>query len=314
MKKIVVLTSTLIALLVFAAVGSAITINAGPFGAKFLDQTFADLNYPLVSNGALGDHPLQTAGQESGNIWGIVSMTGIYTLLDGNPENNALDGVAYYTPGSDGKYYFAVYGGLNYMSGSAPGETRYGAASYAPYLNIYETTDPTLYGMAYLAGPNVAGAGALGTFGVNIIYGADGIASTADDPTLYLATTFSPLTLAAYDVGYQAGELELITNSNSVTGSAEAYLDILGGTGAALFETGVFPMGAPAFPFRADLKVISDLTQQYNVVQQRWTNSLWTTSSQDPITGVGIPEPGTLVLLGIGLFGIGIVGKKRIKK
>ena len=99
------------------------------------------------------------------------------------------------------------------------------------------------------------------------------------------------------------------------TGHAESYLDITGGTGASLFDRGVFDLGNTLVGAdRADLKIISDLTNQFSAGV--WTNpNGWTTNSQDPITGRGaaIPEPSTIILLGAGLLGIGIFGKRRMK-
>lgn len=314
MKKTLALAALLATQFVFAEASQAITINAGPFGTKYTDYTFTDFNQPEVSG-----LPLQSSQDPNnitGNVWGIFSLTGVHTLLDGNPEHNSLSGVPYYSPGDDGKYYFGVYGGLTYMNGTAPGSIRLGAASgITPYLQVFETTNPAVYDTSAIAGPNVPGAGALGTFGMTIIYGADGISGTADDPTLWLDATFSPNTLSAYDALYQPGELELLTLSSSVTGSAEAYLDILGGTGAYLFQKGVFDLsGILAGSDRADLKEISDITTNFN--GSVYTNPFgWTSNSQDPITGVGaVPEPSTIILLGAGLLGVGILGRKRMKK
>ncbi|MDP3296871.1 MAG: PEP-CTERM sorting domain-containing protein [Thermodesulfovibrionia bacterium] len=303
MKKIIFLTSMLIALLVFAGVSSAIIINSGPLGAKYLDVSFADFSAAITG---LPLHPDQDVNSISNNIWGIVSLTSIHSLIDGNPENNQLSGVSYYNAGSDGKYYFGVYGGLTYLSGSAPGELRLQATGAGSFMKIYEVNaaDSGVYDASVLAGPNVAGNGAFGTFGTQII--------SAPSAVLWLNTVFSPGTLAYYDAQYQAGELELVTYSNSVTGSAEAYLDIIGGTGASLFETGVFPIAFPFGPDRADLKAISDLTADGRFlpfVGWRW-NGDWTTTSQDPITGVGVPEPATVILVGAGLLGLGIFRRK----
>jgi hypothetical protein len=317
MKKIVFLTSMLIALLVFAGVSSAIVINSGPFGAKYLDNSFADFPYNTAEFSNLPLAPGQDSNNITGNIWGIISLTTVHTLVDNNPENNNLSGVAYYNAGSDGKYYFAVYGGLTYLSGNSPGELRMQAANgITPYLKVYETTNPNLYDLSNLAGPNASGAGAFGTFGTNIIYGVDGLPGTGDDPTLWLDMTFSANTLAAYDGSFQPGELELVTFSSAVTGSSEAYLDILGGTGAALFQTGVFDLAhALTGTDRADMKVISDLTANFSGSTQQWTNANgWTTNSQDPITGAGVPEPSCFILLGAGLLSIKIFCRKRMKK
>jgi hypothetical protein len=38
----------------------------------------------------------------------------------------------------------------------------------------------------------------------------------------------------------------------------------------------------------------------------------WPVTSQDPVTGQVVPEPGTLALLGIGLLGMAIYGKRRM--
>jgi hypothetical protein len=318
MKKIMFVASMLIALLAFAGVSQAIIINSGPFGAKYTDFTYTDFNFPLVTGGAITT-PAPGQTTPTGNVWGITSLSSIHTLLDGNPENNSLSGVAYYNSGSDGKFYFGVYGGLTYMSGTAPGEIRLGAATgITPYLKIYETTNPLVYDQAAVGGPSVSGAGAFGTFGEEIIFGADGVAGGVGanaDSILWLDTTLSANTLAAYDAGFVPGELELVNNGTSVTGSAESYLDILGGTGASLFQTGVFDIGGLLTGTdRADLKIISDLTLQFS--NGAFTSPFgWTTNSQDPITGVGtsVPEPSTILLLGAGLFGIGIFGRKRMK-
>jgi hypothetical protein len=132
-------------------------------------------------------------------------------------------------------------------------------------------------------------------------------------PVVLGLLVFSPGTLAYYDAAYQVGELELITLSDSVTGSAEAYLDIIGGTAMNSFQTGVFPFTLPGAPNRADLKVISDLTADFDTGHARW-NGAWTNTSQDPITGGVVPEPATMLLLGSGLLGLAGFGRRKFKK
>lgn len=339
MKKMMFLAAMLIAVLVFAESSQAIIINEGALGAKYSDNTYTDFDFSVTApGGGIGPAPGQTT--PSGNVWGIVALTGIYSLADGNPENNNFLQPAYYNNGEDGKFYYAVYGGLTYLSGTVGTTIKLGDtaidpltnAAITPYLKIYETTTANLYNLAMAAGPNVADGGQFGTFAQQIIYGADGLPGGTGvnaDSTLWLDTTFVN-TIQHYDATAVAGELGLDTPSTSVTGSIEEYLKILGGTGASLFQTGVFPVGValPAsFPTgdpaeRADLKVISDSTLNGRFVGGSFVWNVaaggadltWNTTSQDPITGVGVPEPGTIVLLGTGLLGLGMFTRKRIKK
>jgi hypothetical protein len=286
--------------------GWAISVPTEPLGIKFIDQTFSDLNYGNEPRStfidALPVHPQQD-GTPTENIWGIVSMQGVYTLIDGQPELQNLSGDAYYNPGDDGKYYYGVFGGVTVISITNNNEVRLGVDPTSPegaYLKIYEHDSTGAYDADVLAGPNVAGDGHWNTFGTNII----------SDGTLFLDLVYSPLTLANYDAGYVAGELELITLSSATVGAAEAYFDIIGGSGAGLFESNSFPFSFPGIPGSyADLKLVSDLTAQF--VGGNW-QSLWTASSEDPVTGVGvIPEPGTMLLLGTGLIGLAGVGRKK---
>jgi hypothetical protein len=292
-KQIVLIAAFLVAFC-FPSIALAITVNTGALGVKFSDFTFSDFNYATLAGGNSGlpAHPAQEQGSESGHVWGVFSFTSIHNLLDSNPENNALSQPGYYTNGADGKYYFGVYGGLAVMSdtGNIPGSVRLEEDEGGSYLKIYEVDAAHVgaYQAAYNSGPNVAGAGAFGSFAQEIIYGPDKTPGSADDPVLFLDTVFSPGTLQYYDASFEFGEIEIVTLNSSVTASAEAYLDIVGGTGANLFKKGVFPLTLPEAPERADLKIISDLTALYNP-SGGW-NNVWTNSSQDPLTGVGADQ------------------------
>jgi hypothetical protein len=297
MKKLVFFALVAIFIVALAGVGMADVINPGPFGAKYIDQSYTSSDYP--------------GGPPTGPIWGVVSLTGTYNLIDGNPESQNLAGVAYYTPGSDGYYYFGVYGGLAPIS-TAGATTYLGAATgQTPYLKIYAVpvADGDVYSTAVIAGPGV-GDGAFGTFGSAII-NAVGAVLFLDlaPPTGDYMATYQPTP------GAPPGTVETFTISGATTGHTLSYWDVIGGSGADLIAQESFPFipnpyynGAVIDDADADLKIVSDLTGEVSPFG-------WVTSSEDPVTGIGttIPEPSTILLLGAGLFGIGIFGRKRMK-
>lgn len=297
MVKLVILVSIF---LLAASTVSASVIEPGYFGLKYSDFTYTDFDYArYFPDSNLPYHPLQDQQNISNNVWGITALTSSHTLLDGNIENNLLGQPSYYNNGDDGNYYYGVYGGLTIDrvdgTGGAGTEIYLKAAAGGAYLKIYEldVADAGAYNADFFAGPNVAGAGAFGTFGSNII----------SSGTLYLDLAFSEGTLLAYSPNAILTDLEIITLSSSVTGSAESYMDVVGGTGASIIARDGFPVNAPVpgFPYLADLKVISDLTADFS--GGAW-NGDWTTTSQDPITGSAVPEPSTFLLLGCGVLGL----------
>jgi hypothetical protein len=298
MKKLVFFALVAIFIVALAGVGMADVINPGPFGAKYVDQSFASL--PLGA----------------GPIWGVFSLSDTRNLTDGNPENQSLAGVPYYQQGADGFNYFGVYGGLIPIgvNPTNPSITDLGSVPGNPaYLNIYAVpvADGDVYSAAVAAGPNPGGMGAPGTFATAI--------TTAPGATLFLS--LAPGGGGEYMSTYFGdliGTVEEFTLLTPTHGSTLAYWDVVGGSGASLIDPDSFPFfpnlytGAVKLdgngdPVYADLRILSDLTSQ--------AGSPWTTSSEDPVTGIGttIPEPSTLILLGAGLFGIGILRRKSTK-
>jgi len=313
MKKTVLFVFIALVCTFLVGVGSSwATGLQTPFvGMKYTNTTFTDFDYNGVYNWLnLPNHPLQNPAAESNNVWGIVALTSLHTLTDNNPENNNLSIPAYYNDGDDSKYHFGVYGGLTIRAGTGvvPGELYLQAApGMTPYMKVYEldAANANAYNLDAAAGPNVAGAGLFGTFGTNII----------NNGTLWLDTTFSPGTLQYYSLAVGPNDVEKIAISTSTTGKAEGYLDVTGaGLIDYLVDMDTFPFYLPGAPLnRADLKIISDLTVQWNGVQG-WTNPLWTTNSQDPVTAGVIPEPATMLLVGSGLLGLAGLSRKRFRK
>ncbi|MBW1794399.1 MAG: PEP-CTERM sorting domain-containing protein [Deltaproteobacteria bacterium] len=182
------------------------------------------------------------------------------------------------------------------------------APGMTPYMKVYEldAANANAYNLDAAAGPSVAGAGAFGTFGLNII----------NNGILWLDTTYSPGTLASYYCpSCVFNDVEMITVSDTTHGKAEGYLDVTGlGLVDNLLDTDCFPFYAPGAPAnRADLKMISDLTVQWDPTGG-WNNPLWTTNSQDPVTAGVIPEPATMLLVGSGLLGLAGLSRKRFRK
>lgn len=319
MKKYIKLVFLISVLFLCASSAWAISVPTPYFGAKFSDVTFTDFDYLTLSNGTIDLHPNQEPSNITGNVWGLYNLTGTYALTNNNPESNQLSAIPSWQSGSDGKFYFGVYGGLtiNHIDPAVGGDLTIGLKDasaqgdgFANYLKIYEVdaADAGVYDTAVGAGPG-SGKGAFGTFGNDII----------NNGTLWLDMVFAPDILEYYSANYQAGDIEMIdVEADLTTADATAYLNIVGGAGQDIFVEDVFPFFFPLFPARADLRAISDITANLSTNpltgETNWTDDVWTSVSQDPITGATIPEPSTVMLLGLGLLGLSISIRKKINK
>jgi hypothetical protein len=84
------------------------------------------------------------------------------------------------------------------------------------------------------------------------------------------------------------------------------YLSVTGGTNAAAFDTNGFSF--VNFP-NADLFLRSNFVLA--TTQTCAANNGWSVCSDDPIIGARVPEPGTLLLLGLGALAFGAIRRNK---
>lgn len=275
----------------FAAgtVGSAnaFVISGGDIKITIDGYDIANVSYPAVTGVSClnSTADCDTAGALPGakgmgsfDTVGIVSVASI---------TNGSGSVTYFTRGDDG-YLTGIFGGLldhtveTYCGVSGCTTT---VLSQGGYFRLYENASQ------YDANLGPTGAG------VNLLAG---IYPGITDGSLYLSGnfvsgTFKDDTTTTYVNSYK---------NDTLAGSGQGYLDVTGGSRAALFDTNSL---TDLNKTKRDL--FMDVT--YNDSDGLASSLGWTVGVTGSIKGAAVPEPGALGLIALGLIGAGVATRRK---
>jgi hypothetical protein len=284
-----------VAMLSLAIAGSAnadsIVITAGDIKFTIDNYDASTINYPVFAPPSIHTvcstvaecdavpgitRPVGGIGSE--DAWGIVSVAGI---------SNISTGQQLFTKGVDG-YLIGMFYGVTDSYVEVVCTLSLGCSS--TILAVGGAVD------LYASASDWTPAG--GAIARTSLSTYPGIPTT----DLYLSAVFGPgvngfIPSATYQTTF---------NQGSFAGDAQGFLDITGGSAAAIFDTNSLfdTVGDPHDLF---LSVIS------NDVNGAARRNGWLLTSEGGVKGYArtIPEPGTLVLLGLGVVAAGWASRRR---